>query len=171
MANKIILKKSSVAAKVPLVTDLVYGELALNYADGKLYYKTASNSIAEVGADITTISKTLTLTTDWQDTGIAGTDLATGSYLMQLFANDVGAGGTNSNEYYTGSMSWYAGTTSSSTEMPTDEIVLHRAGAGGDGSLYLRTYRTNGGALKLQIYANQPNVSAANYIFKFKRMM
>ncbi len=42
----IILKKSSVAAKTPLVTDLAYGELALNYADGKLYYKTASNTIS-----------------------------------------------------------------------------------------------------------------------------
>lgn len=39
MANSIILKKSSVPAKVPLVGDLQYGELALNYADGKLYYK------------------------------------------------------------------------------------------------------------------------------------
>lgn len=48
MANKIILKKSSVAAKVPLDTDLDYGELALNYADGKLFYKTASNTIAEI---------------------------------------------------------------------------------------------------------------------------
>ena len=39
MANKIILKKSSVGSKVPLSTDLDYGELALNYTDGKLYYK------------------------------------------------------------------------------------------------------------------------------------
>lgn len=45
MANKVLLKKSSVAAKVPLVTDLDYGELAINYADGKLYYKTATNTI------------------------------------------------------------------------------------------------------------------------------
>lgn len=34
----ITLKKSSVAAKAPLATDLAFGELALNYADGKLYY-------------------------------------------------------------------------------------------------------------------------------------
>lgn len=39
MANKVQLKKSSVAARVPLTTDVDYGELALNYADGKLYYK------------------------------------------------------------------------------------------------------------------------------------
>lgn len=46
MPSKIILKKSSVAAKAPLVGDLDYGELALNYTDGKLYYKTASNTIS-----------------------------------------------------------------------------------------------------------------------------
>jgi len=46
MANKIILKKSSVVNKVPLSTDLDYGELAINYADGRLYYKNASNQIA-----------------------------------------------------------------------------------------------------------------------------
>ena len=45
MANKIILKKSSVPTKVPLSSDLEYGELALNYADGKLYYKNTSNIV------------------------------------------------------------------------------------------------------------------------------
>ena len=41
----LLLKKSSVVGKIPLVGDLEYGELALNYADGKLYYKTSSNTI------------------------------------------------------------------------------------------------------------------------------
>lgn len=45
MANKIRIKSSSVVSKVPLNTDLDYGELAINYADGKLYYKTSSNTI------------------------------------------------------------------------------------------------------------------------------
>lgn len=269
MANKLLIKKSSVPAKAPTTSDLDFGELAINYADGKLYFKSAANTIESIAssisgavtsvdgnagavtssqlltsikkedgagsgldadlldgqhgsyyldwanttnkpdpvitvtltgditgsanttltdlasgtvsitttassilnANVTTITKTLTLTTDWQDTGISGTDLATGSYLMQLFANDAGAGGTNSNEYYTGSMSWYSGSTTSGGEMPTDEIVLHRAGAGTDGSLYLRTYRSPAGSLKLQVYANQPNVSASNYVFKFKRLI
>ena len=48
MASKLILKKSSVLGKTPLVGDLEYGELALNYADGKLFYKTTSNTIAEI---------------------------------------------------------------------------------------------------------------------------
>jgi hypothetical protein len=45
MANKVLLKKSSFSAKVPELSDLDYGEVAINYADGKLYYKTSSNAI------------------------------------------------------------------------------------------------------------------------------
>jgi len=123
---------------------------------------------------IKSITKSLTLTTDWQDTGISYTDLTTGTYMVQLFANDAGAGGSNSNEYYSGTMSWYAGSTDHSIELPTDEIVLHRAGAGGEAGLYLRTYRSSaveGTNLKLQIYSNSDNSSASNYVFKFRRMM
>lgn len=46
--SKVILKKSSVAGRVPVAGDLDYGELAINYTDGKLYYKTSSNTIAEI---------------------------------------------------------------------------------------------------------------------------
>lgn len=45
MTSSIILKKSSVASRVPVVGDLAYGELALNYADGALYYKRSDNTI------------------------------------------------------------------------------------------------------------------------------
>jgi hypothetical protein len=45
MSTAIKLKKSSVAGKVPTVGDLNYGELAINYADGKIYYKNSSNQI------------------------------------------------------------------------------------------------------------------------------
>ena len=48
MAQIIKLKNSSVAAKVPLTTDLVYGEVALNYADGKLYYKKSDGTIQSI---------------------------------------------------------------------------------------------------------------------------
>jgi hypothetical protein len=213
MANIIKLKKSSQAGKVP--ETLEYGELALNYTDGKLYYKKSDGTIADYflsldGSDsryvnvtgdtmtgalivsntiqhqglvttegtnldqVKSITKSITLTTDWQDTGIKGTDLATGTYIVQLYANDVGAGGTNSNEYYSGTMSWYSGDTNSSVELPTDEIILHRAGGSGEGGLYLRTYRTLSASaddLKLQIFANQANASASNYVFKFRRMI
>jgi hypothetical protein len=52
MANKIILKKSSVGAKTPSTSDLEYGELALNYADGKLYFKNSSNNIQSFISDL-----------------------------------------------------------------------------------------------------------------------
>ena len=62
MSNQIILKKSSVGAKVPLTTDLAYGELALNYADGKLYYKDSSNAIKSFTNDTSTVTLTGTQT-------------------------------------------------------------------------------------------------------------
>lgn len=64
MANKVLLKKSSVGAKVPLTTDLDYGELALNYADGKLYFKNSANAIKSFTIDdsVVTLTGTQTLT-------------------------------------------------------------------------------------------------------------
>lgn len=42
---KVLLKRSSVAGRVPTAGDLQYGELAINFQDGKIYYKDASNNI------------------------------------------------------------------------------------------------------------------------------
>ena len=51
MASQIILKKSSITARVPVVEDLAYGELALNYADGLLYYKKSDGTtIGTIGS-------------------------------------------------------------------------------------------------------------------------
>jgi hypothetical protein len=47
MANTTIqIKRSGTSSSVP--ADLNYGELAINYADGKLYYKNTSDIIAEI---------------------------------------------------------------------------------------------------------------------------
>ena len=43
--NRVIVKKSSVASQVPTSSDLVYGELAVNYTDGRIYFKDSSNNI------------------------------------------------------------------------------------------------------------------------------
>ena len=48
MAQTIKIKNSSVALKVPVVGDLAYGEIALNYADGKIYYKKSDNTIQSI---------------------------------------------------------------------------------------------------------------------------
>lgn len=49
MASVVILKKSSIGGKVPQPADLQYGELAINYADGLLYYKKPDNTIDIIG--------------------------------------------------------------------------------------------------------------------------
>jgi len=126
------------------------------------------------GTDIdqlTTTTVNLTLSQTWQDTGINGADLATGSYYVQVYANDVGVGGGHTDVYYSGVMSWYASTTSETTY---DEIVLNRAGSSvGNGALYVRLLRTssNPDNLKLQLAGNTINTGAADYVFKFRRII
>jgi hypothetical protein len=124
---------------------------------------------------IKTITKSLILTSGWQDVGINSTDIETGTYLVQLYANDSWQGGSNNNEYYSGILSWYSGVVKNPMELPNDEIVLHRSGGGSDGGLYLRTYKYvpdgNPGYIKLQIYSNFSNIQSSNYVFKFRRMI
>lgn len=50
MANTIQIKRSSVAGKVPLATDLNTGELAINLADKKIFTRDAAGTIIELGA-------------------------------------------------------------------------------------------------------------------------
>ena len=45
------LKKSSVASRVPGTSDLAYGELAINYEDGVIYYKNSSNLIQKIASN------------------------------------------------------------------------------------------------------------------------
>ncbi|MDC0006166.1 hypothetical protein OAE42_05610 [Gammaproteobacteria bacterium] len=67
MTTKIIHKKSSVVARVPSAGDLDYGELALNYADGKLYYKNSSNAVKafiDSAQNVSLITNTIINTVD-----------------------------------------------------------------------------------------------------------
>ena len=45
MATKVRLKKSAIAGRIPGSATLDYGELAINYVDGRLWYKNSSNAI------------------------------------------------------------------------------------------------------------------------------
>lgn len=59
MSNKsslIKIKNSSVPDKVPQVSDLAFGELAINFNDGKLYFKNSANEIDFFAADATVAS-------------------------------------------------------------------------------------------------------------------
>lgn len=48
MANIIQIKKTSVTGNTPDANNLLYGELAINYADGKLFYKDDANVIQAI---------------------------------------------------------------------------------------------------------------------------
>lgn len=119
--------------------------------------------------EIISVTDSITLTTSWQDTSINGSDLASGTYMIQVNADDYNVSGQQYNETYSGVMTWYAGGTNSAS---ADEITLHRAGhAPNGGVIFLRTLRNLSGELKLQIAGTTNNSGPANYAFKFRRMI
>ncbi len=117
-----------------------------------------------------TVTVSAQLTTSWQDTGINGSDLSTGTYIVQIYV-DSDVPRYHYQEFYSGVMSWYNGGTNSNE---VDEITLHRAGhAPNAGNVFLRTLRhpSGGDNLMLQLRATHNSTSASNYIFKFRRMI
>jgi hypothetical protein len=56
--NKVILKNSSVAGAIPQPAFLEYGEFALNYTDGLLFYKNNDNQIKIYGQDDSSVMST-----------------------------------------------------------------------------------------------------------------
>jgi hypothetical protein len=103
MAQVIQLKRSSTAGRVPSVSDLSLGEIAINTYDGKLYTKkneAGSPSIVEIGAGSTAILNTFTFTATAGQTTFTGSDsngetANTGDTLSVLaFSTAVGSGDT-----------------------------------------------------------------------------
>ena len=103
--SKVILKKSSVSGKVPLLSDLEYGELALNYADGIAYYKRSDNTIQNIKSGIGfTASETAPNNPNEGDRWLNTTTGSEFVYLndgsstqwveLSLSANSLPAGGT-----------------------------------------------------------------------------
>lgn len=123
--------------------------------------------------DIVTIQKSLKLTTDWMDTGIAGESLSSGTYIIQVSGLTTNSTGFYQ-EVYSGVMTWFNSTTNSTG---VDEIPLHNAGHAENGNeIYLRTARMNAGSdskgrLKLQIAALKAGTTADTITFKFRRMI
>lgn len=142
------------------------------------------NPLADASIDITatdlfetyTFEKSLILTTGWTDTGIKGTDMETGSYIIQVKVNDSGTDGSlnHYSEIYTGTMSWYKGSTNSTD---TDEIVLHKAGHASNGNnIYLRTKRKSSPSgstnyLALEMSCNKKCTAATTYTITARRLL
>lgn len=123
--------------------------------------------------DIVTIQKSLKLTTDWMDTGIAGENLSDGTYIIQVSGLTTNSTGFYQ-EVYSGVMTWFSSMTNSSG---VDEIPLHNAGHAENGNeIYLRTARMDAGSdrkgrLKLQIAALKAGTAADTITFKFRKMI
>jgi len=131
-------------------------------------------TITTTANQVTEITASLTLVDSWVDTGISATDLDTGTYIVQVYLNDTSINGSNNNEYVSGIMSWYNGTTNPDPTFSTDEIPLHRSGSRTTASVFLRTFRSSqasGEGIKLQILSTEPNTLASNYVFKFRKIL
>lgn len=156
---------SSVPANAKF-TDTTYG-VASSSSNG-LMSSTDKTKLDDFSRVIN-FQKQIKLTTDWQDTGIAGNSLDTGTYVVQV-------SGFNSSytqlysEIYSGVMSWYSGTTNSGN---SSEIFLHNAGlADNNNAIYLRTLRVAGSkTLKLQIACKVAATGTDTLTFKFRRLI
>lgn len=143
--------------------------------NGVAFDGTADITILNGISDIYTFTKTLTLTTGWQDSGIHGTptstgyDLPSGSYIVQVSGMDSST--KMYGEIFTGLMTFYAFETNN---ISADEIILHKSGhASNDIAIYLRTlrhWRSSKIGLTLQIKAST-NLPESPYTFKFRKLI
>jgi len=94
MANKILIKKSTVTGKIPLASDLDIGEIAINTADARLYTKHSDDSVRLLRAepilpDVGTIGTYTKVTTDAQGRITSGGTLsATDIPLLSISKTD-----------------------------------------------------------------------------------
>lgn len=119
---------------------------------------------------VISIQKQIKLTTDWQDTGIAGNNLETGTYVVQVSWFNSSYTSLYS-EIYSGIMTWYASETNSDNY---SEIFLHNAGhADNSNAIYLRTSRRayGNGGLHLQIACKVAASGTDTLTFKFRRLI
>ena len=86
MSNTVIIKRSGTSSEAP--ASLQSGEIAINYADGKLFYKNSSNSI--VGAKlITNIAGTNNQVSVSESSGTFTISLPNSVYVNSLFVNNI----------------------------------------------------------------------------------
>ena len=123
--------------------------------------------------EIITITKDLTVTEAWMDTGIImNTDTfprGTGTYAIQITSNTAGTDGWY--PYFSGILTIYTSTTNGT--LP-DEVPLHCIGHSNNGDarrIYIRTIEGDGNTNgKIQI-AGATTLSAHTYTFKFRKLI
>ena len=178
--NEIILQSSNVLVNGNTIPEISRDSISVSNTIVSTYSNTSVIASYNSETGVITINQDgvyestaiLTLTDDWQDTPVKAAFIPTGTYIVQIIANDSAVGGGHTQEYYSGVMSWYSSDTNSGT---ADEIALHRAGAGpGNGTIFLRIQRTltaNADDMKLQIAGTTTNSGTSSYRFKFRRLL
>ena len=92
--NTIILKRSSVTGKKPTATQLQYGELSINYADGEIYYKSSDNTIKAVGQQYATdIASLKSGKLDANGTALKATSDASGNNIANTYIKGLSVNG------------------------------------------------------------------------------
>ena len=147
--------------------------------EGKVKHQGLTMTSGTSVDQVYSVNGAYTLTKDtWADTGINSSELATGTYAIQLFVDDHSAGGGHYDVVYSGMMSWYGSSTNSTNH---DEIVLHRVGHATNNSIIqLRTlmHSSGGDNVMLQVKQNFSHSAAMSgttdgkrHNFKFRRLI
>ena len=112
---------------------------------------------------IATFNQTLTcLANTWTDTGVEGSDISSGHYMIGCYSNYYTSPPNWYNMYWTGTMAWYGGSSNGSF---ASDIFLNRVGHSDNGrTLELRTLIDYASIPKLQF---KLNVSATNFTIRF----
>ncbi|MDB9983383.1 hypothetical protein OAD54_01405 [Candidatus Pelagibacter sp.] len=136
MATKIIHKKSTVAAKIPLVGDLSQGEIALNLTDKIIYTKDGGNNIIPIGTIDYNELENLPALTSGTVTSVATSGGLTGGTITSsgtISIADNGVTATKLNVTGNGTASQYLrsdGDGSFTWATPTDTNTTYSAGNG-----------------------------------------
>ena len=86
MSNTIVLKRSGTTTSAP--TGLIYGEIAINYNDGKLFYKDSSDAIVAVKL-IKNINGTTNQISVSETSGTFTISLPSSVYISSLFVDNI----------------------------------------------------------------------------------
>ena len=120
MTNTVLLKRSATANSAPSAGSLLYGELAINYADGNLYYLNSANAVTVIASN-----KTVSLSGNITAGNILTSGLisATGNITGKYFLGNANIQYTASTAPTTGNLigaQWYNTSTDALYEWQTD---------------------------------------------------
>jgi hypothetical protein len=111
MTNTVLIKRSGVANSVPAAGNLSLGELAINYADGNLFYKNSGGTVTVIASN-----KFVSVTGNINGANIVGTTLsATGNVV----ANNVIATTIVSAASFTGTLASVSGNVTANNVIAT----------------------------------------------------